>query len=186
MLKDCANLIATSRPKVFAAAGRGLITTLSIAWLFIVAAPFGFAQEREQGSEVSGVTELAARAAPEMNRSTIEPATLPSLDSIDAKTDITVFLRSGVRAELRLAALRRAWATDPAIRDFRGLQENDFDFNDPNGILGFGELGPWIDIEKMVAQVFGEPSRVEAYSPKQPTTKFSALSQRRIFNLANY
>lgn len=62
--------------------------------------------------------------------------------------------------ELRLAALRRAWIVDPAIRDFKGLQENDGNFNDPNSIPGFGELGPEVDVKRMVAEILGEPSRL--------------------------
>src|SRR5450432_2756337 len=57
-------------------------------------------------------------------------ASLPSLDSITAVTDIRAFLKPGVPADLARAALRRAWAADPAIRDFKGLAENDWDFTD--------------------------------------------------------
>jgi hypothetical protein len=82
------------------------------------------------------------RRAPEVTASGFDPATLPPIETIDAQTDITVFLQNGVPNELRLAALRRAWTVDPAIRNFKGLQENDWNFNDPNSIPGFGELGP--------------------------------------------
>jgi Protein of unknown function (DUF3306) len=73
-----------------------------------------------------------------------DPASLPSLESISADSDIGAFLQSGVPAELTRAALRRVWASDPAIRDFIGIAENQWDFNDPNGIPGFGLL-PAID-----------------------------------------
>jgi hypothetical protein len=43
----------------------------------------------------------------------------------------------GVPAELRLVALRGAWAADPTIRDFIGIAENQWNFNDPAGIAGF-------------------------------------------------
>lgn len=37
----------------------------------------------------------------------------------------------------------RALLADPAIRDFKGLSENAYDFNDPNSnIPGFGPLPP--------------------------------------------
>lgn len=67
-------------------------------------------------------------------------SSLPSLDSITAATDITAFLHKGIPQELTRAALRRAWAADPAIRDFVGLAENAWDFNDPNAMPGFGPL----------------------------------------------
>jgi len=100
------------------------------------------------------------RRAPEVTASGFDPATLPPIETIDAQTDITVFLRSGVPNELRLAALRRAWTKDPAIRDFKGPQENDWNFNDPNSVPGFGELGPEVDVKRTVAKILGETPRV--------------------------
>src|SRR6266481_2182985 len=70
----------------------------------------------------------------------VDISSLPSIDSIDAATDITAFLRNGIPQELSRAALRRAWTADPAIRDFVGLAENAWDFNDPNAMPGFGPL----------------------------------------------
>jgi hypothetical protein len=83
-------------------------------------------------------------------------ASLPSLDSITAITDIRAFLGPGVPRELARAALRRAWAADPAIRDFKGLAENDWDFTDPAAMPGFGALPEGTHIRRMVAQIFGE------------------------------
>lgn len=77
----------------------------------------------------------AAEIVPEVDLSS-----LPSIDSISAMTDITAFLREGIPRELTRAALRRAWTADPAIRDFVGLAENAWDFNDPNAMPGFGPL----------------------------------------------
>lgn len=67
-------------------------------------------------------------------------SSLPSIDEINAATDITAFLGKSIPRELSRAALRRAWATDPAIRDFVGLAENAWDFNDPTAMPGFGPL----------------------------------------------
>ena len=57
------------------------------------------------------------------------PIPLPPIESIASGSDITAFLAPGVPLELARAALRRAWTTDPAIRDFIGLSENAWDFN---------------------------------------------------------
>ena len=65
---------------------------------------------------------------------------LPPIESIDAATDITAFLRKGIPQELTRAALRQAWSADPAVRDFVGLAENAWDFNDPTAMPGFGPL----------------------------------------------
>lgn len=86
---------------------------------------------------------------------------LPSIESINAATDIRDFLRPGVPADLSRAALRRAWTTDPAIRDFIGLSENAWDFTEPNDILGFGLLHEGDDIRRMVAEVFGDRPEAE-------------------------
>lgn len=80
-------------------------------------------------------------------------ASLPSIESIAADTDIIAFLRAEVPAELTRAALRRAWASDPAIRDFIGIAENQWDFNDPDAIPGFGPLTPMEDSANALAQV---------------------------------
>jgi hypothetical protein len=43
---------------------------------------------------------------------------LPPVESIDAETDLAPWLRPGVPAAIRNAALRRKWLTMPAIRDY--------------------------------------------------------------------
>lgn len=83
-------------------------------------------------------------------------ASLPPIESIGAGTDISAFMQTGVPTALRHAALRRAWATDPAIRDFVGLNENFWDAAGPDGIRGFGELDPGLDVKRMVSELFGE------------------------------
>jgi hypothetical protein len=82
-----------------------------------------------------------------------DPASLPALDTIDGASDITAFLARGVPAELTKAALRRAWAADPAIRDFVGLSENAWDFTAPDGVPGFGPLRASDDVRQLLAQV---------------------------------
>ena len=86
----------------------------------------------------------------------VDLSSLPPIDSIDAATDITAFLRSGIPPELGRAALRRAWASDPAIRDFVGLAENAWDFNDPNAMPGFGPLDCSAEqLEALVGRIVG-------------------------------
>jgi len=81
---------------------------------------------------------------------------LPPIESIGAGTDITAFMQPGVPSALRHAALRRAWSTDPAIRDFMGPNENYWDAAGPEGIPGFGDLDPSLDVKRMVSELFGE------------------------------
>jgi hypothetical protein len=91
-------------------------------------------------------------------------ASLPSIESIAAETDVRVFLQKGVPPELTREALRRAWSTDPAIRDFVGLVENGWDFNNPNAMAGFGPIAT-DDAARLLAQVIGTP---EVPKPAEP------------------
>jgi len=97
-------------------------------------------------------------------------ASLPSLESITAVTDIRGFLAPGVPRELARAALRRAWTADPAIRDFKGLAENDWDFTDPTAMPGFGPLPEGYDVKKLLAQIFSDDEKRPApeTAPEQP------------------
>lgn len=83
-----------------------------------------------------------------------DPSTLPSIESIGIGTDIRSFLQKGVPAELTRAALRRAWTTDPAIRDFIEVAENQWDFATGKDLPGFGPLEAHDDVRRLVAEVF--------------------------------
>ncbi|MGH8264059.1 MAG: DUF3306 domain-containing protein [Steroidobacteraceae bacterium] len=85
-----------------------------------------------------------------------DPASLPPLDSIGAASDIRAFLAPGVPEELTRAALRRAWVADPAIRDFIGLAENQWDFTDPDNVPGFGRLELTPQLRRMIAYLVGD------------------------------
>jgi hypothetical protein len=127
----------------------------------------------EQESAHDTQAPLAARdnasATPD-SKPTFDIASLPSLDSITAASDVRAFLTPGVPAELTRAALRRAWAADPAIRDFKGLAENDWDFTDPKAMAGFGDLPADFDVRKLVAQIFGEPDGEAQPKAAEPDT----------------
>jgi Protein of unknown function (DUF3306) len=98
--------------------------------------------KREAASELTRVGEDAPAEAPQAaavpSTPVFDPATLPSIESIDAATDIRPFLAACVPEELTRAALRSTWSADPAIRDFVGIAESQWDFNDPATIPGFG------------------------------------------------
>jgi Protein of unknown function (DUF3306) len=102
---------------------------------------------------------------------------LPPIESIDAATDITAFLRNDIPQELSRAALRRAWSTDPAVRDFVGLAENAWDFNDPNAMPGFGPLDYSVEqVDALVRRIVGDVVQVAESLPIPPAeTVESAL-----------
>jgi TorA maturation chaperone TorD len=107
------------------------------------AAPEGFPSDSKPIEADAG--DLNAATAPRpatasLASPTFDPVNLPPLQSITADTDIRSFLESNVPPGLAKAALRRAWVTDPAIRDFIGIAESQWDFNDPSAMPGFGPL----------------------------------------------
>lgn len=85
-----------------------------------------------------------------------DPKSLPPIESITAASDIKAFLQAGVPRELTRAALRRVWTADPAIRDFIGLAENQWDFTDPTAMPGFGPLEATDDVRQLVSQAMGQ------------------------------
>ena len=110
-----------------------------------------------------------------------DPTGLPSLDSITAGTDISRFLRSGVPAELTVAALRRAWVSDPVIRDFIGIAENQWDFTNPTTIPGFGPLHETGDKLSLIAQPVPTLDRsLDEFSARLSDTDASAEKTRSL------
>ena len=96
----------------------------------------------------------------------LDLSALPPLDSITSATDVTAFLRKGVPQALTREALRRAWLADPTIRDFIGLAENAWDFNDPNAMPGFGPLDYTPEqVRDLVARILGDKERVVEDDP---------------------
>jgi hypothetical protein len=124
--------------------------------------------------EPTADVETAAPAPPKnddnaaIKEHTPEVPTLPPLDSIGAGSDIAAFLRPGVPAELTRAALRRAWTSDPAIRDFVGLVENGWDFNDPVAMAGFGPISAQ-EVTRLV-KLIGEVAKPAATEPAAAET----------------
>ncbi len=121
--------------------------------------PDGAAPEPKEAHPDTPAVDQTASSMPELE---LDLSILPPIESITAATDIRAFLAPGVPPELTRAALRRAWVADPSIRDFVGIAENQWDFNDPNAIPGFGALGPLDDVRRLVAQVIGEARDEEA------------------------
>lgn len=91
----------------------------------------------------------------------IDLASLPKLEDLTVASDLTPFLRAGVPAALRNAALRRMWSLDPGIRDFINSVDYQWDFNTPGGLPpGFANelLG---DVGKLLAQAVGDHPKPE-------------------------
>jgi hypothetical protein len=98
----------------------------------------------------------------------IDLASLPRIEELTVSSDLGPFLRPGVPATLRAAALRRMWSLDPAIRDYIGPVEYQWDFNTPGGLpTGFAsELGG--EVKKLLAQAIGLPDEDEEKREPEP------------------
>jgi hypothetical protein len=129
------------------------------------------AKEAEKGEECVG-TDARPTA-------TIDPSSLPSIDSITPSTDMSIFLQAGVPAKLTEAALRRAWVSDPLIRDFVGIAENQWDFTNPTTIPGFGPLQETSDKLNLLAQATGMLDRsLDRFPGRRSDTDASAEETR--------
>jgi hypothetical protein len=140
------------------------------------------ANEKAQGeqpgiADAAKETDQSASLSSEQSKLTntdaadFDVASLPPIESIEAGTDITAFMRAGVPSELRHAALRRAWSADASIRDFVGLNENYWsDVTGPGGVAGFGDLYPGLDVKRMVSDLFGDNAPQKAGSESSDTS----------------
>jgi hypothetical protein len=144
--------------------------TIFIVAVWVLIAGFAVAAFAQEHSSASTCP------APETIETTFDLGFLPPLDSIGPHTGVAAFMQSGAPLQLQVAALRRAWSVDPSIRDFKGLQENDwnFDFDGPIDIAGFGDVSP-DHIRWMLAQLFTEPTRVAARTTQRPGSVYSSI-----------
>jgi hypothetical protein len=147
--------------------------------------------ETEQTNSAPNERDTIAEAAiPESAKSVeaIEPPpeppfdlkNLPSIESITAATDIRPFLAPGVPADIARAALRRAWASDPRIRDFVGLADYDWDYHTPGSAAGFGPLEMTDELRRMVARIMGDI--VDTDTPekaREPATGAECVEETR-------
>jgi hypothetical protein len=125
------------------------------------------ATETEQANSAPGERDTIAEDAIPENAESVEaieppaePAfdlkNLPSIESITAASDIRPFLAPGVPVDIARAALRRAWSSDPRIRDFVGLADYDWDYHTPGSAAGFGPLEMTDELRRMVARIVGD------------------------------
>src|SRR5262245_2134631 len=122
-------------------------------------------EDQREGSDAPQARSESPEFAP-------DPAKLPPIETITAATDIRAFLAPGVPPELTRAALRRAWAADPKIRDFIGLSENSWDFNAPGAMTGFGSLEMTDELRQQIARMVGRSLANEATdSPAQTSAE---------------
>ena len=120
---------------------------------------------RDPRVELEAPATAVARGEPKSDLANLVP-----LEAIGAETDIRAFLAVGVPAELTQAALRRAWLSDPKIRDFVGLADYDWDFNTPGSMAGFGMIEATDQIERELLRLARGAAAVTTTSemPRSP------------------
>jgi Protein of unknown function (DUF3306) len=109
-----------------------------------------------------------------------DPVSLPPVASITGTSDIRQFLQAGVPAELVRAALRAAWVTDPTIRDFIGIADNQWDFNDTTAMPGFGPLEAADS-----ARAFAQRSAARVNEAAEAVARMPELATRSAVDAAN-
>lgn len=134
------------------------------------------AQRRQRPADEPSRQEAAAAARepadtrtpetePELSAEDI--ARLPRVEDLTPDSDLTQFLRKDVPQALRNAALRRAWALDPRVRDYVGeAREYAYDWNAPGGVPGSGELAP-DEIRALLQRVIGSDEGATSAPPQQ-------------------
>jgi hypothetical protein len=119
------------------------------------------------------VPEAVPVAAPPAEEPPFDIASLPSIESLTAASDVRAFLARGVPQALQRAALRRIWSLDIGIRDYVGPADYAWDFNAPDGIPGFS-LNLSGDIGKLLAQAIGAAPEPEPAEPEPEAAAPSA------------
>jgi hypothetical protein len=128
----------------------------------------------EHSAAESGTVATPHKAGDTHDKQPFDPAQLPPLDSIGADTNIAAFLGKEVSPDLTRAALRRAWTSDPAIKNFVGLVENGWDFNDPTAMSGFGPISA-----QEVARLVGKVIEALPEAPPEDQTEEALTSEQK-------
>ena len=100
------------------------------------------AEARSAAGTATEDPNVATEGRPASLRETAEPARdepapvasedLPDIDSLDASSDFSLFMRPGVPEHLRTQALRKLWRSDPSYSKLDGLVEYGEDYTIPS------------------------------------------------------
>jgi hypothetical protein len=118
------------------------------------------------------VAETSGRAQGEP--APVTPENLPDIDSLDASSDFSVFMRPGVPEHLRTQALRKLWRADPIFSKLDGLVEYGEDYTIPSWPKGAISTAYQIgrgfvtEIEKLEAAGEDSPPPEEPAAPPAP------------------
>jgi len=95
-----------------------------------------------------------AASAPEPVVTEEELASLPPVEALTANSDICAFLRPGIPAALKNAAMRKMWMLTPAIRDHKDIAvDYAWDWSTPGGMSGDGGALDPVRVAKMLREL---------------------------------
>ena len=129
-----------------------------------------------QRAEAEALPAATPAAAVPQEEAPFDIASLPSIESLTADSDLAAFMQKGVPAALRDAAISRMWVSDPAIRDYIGPSEMSWDFNAAEAFPGYGALKADTDIAGMVSDIFEgqKPVDIAAAGAPEPAAAESS------------
>ena len=143
-------------------------------------APDGDDARARADDETRADVAAAPSGAPDAAELPFDLTRLPPLESITAETDIRAFLAPGVPPDLTRAALRRAWAADPKVRDFVGLADYAWDYHAPGSMVGFGPLEMTDELRRLVARMVGGDAGEDATERPPPAAAAPSGNQTPI------
>ncbi len=82
---------------------------------------------RPEAGKGAAEGEAKAEGAPAA-AAAIDPADLPDIDSLEAGSDFSVFMKQGVPEALQRQALRKLWRLNPVFGQLDGLNDYDLDY----------------------------------------------------------
>jgi hypothetical protein len=111
--------------------------------------------------------DTAPVSAPDITRVTDGPGEgadqLPPVDSITLETDLSPFLKPGIPAAIRNAAMRRKWMLNPVIRDYVDpALDYAWDWNAAAAVPGAGGRILGESVARMLRDVVGTPPQARA------------------------
>lgn len=129
--------------------------------------------KRETAQVPEAETKAPEQAEEAVSEEDFDPAKLeiplPSLDDLKPGDTLLAFMQKGVPETLRNAALRKMWALDPMVRDFRSeALDYAWDWNTPGGVPVAGPLGEADKVEEMVDAIFRQFEGPGDIAPREP------------------
>ncbi|MGQ0662540.1 MAG: DUF3306 domain-containing protein [Pseudomonadota bacterium] len=116
----------------------------------------------------------------------IDPADLPAIESLDANSNYSVFLREGVPEGLRRQALRKLWMSDPVLSQPDPLDLHAIDYNAvptfPEGVKTLYQVGRGMiaaDDKPEQATPAGPHTEAKTEAPEEPKPAASESETER-------